>query len=79
MPTLDMLEAQKQVKRVTHYLEQRVDTLRDSLDMRDKTLNLAFQFKDWRRDVKTVRGHFSHAFDVSFNEETDYCLQGIEY
>lgn len=54
MPTLDMLEAQKQVKRVVHYLEQRVESLRGSLDTRDKTLNLASQFKDWRSDVKTV-------------------------
>ncbi|KAK7113115.1 hypothetical protein V1264_012462 [Littorina saxatilis] len=54
MPTLDMLEAQKQVKRVVHHLEQRVESLRGSLDTRDKTLNLAFQFKDWRSDVKTV-------------------------
>ena len=54
IPTLDALEAQKQVKRVIQYLEQRVDTLRENLDLQDKTLNLAFQFKEWRRDVKTV-------------------------
>ena len=59
IPTLDMLESQKQVKRVVHYLEQRVDSLRDLLDQRDKTLNLAFQFKDWKRNVKTVSTYHS--------------------
>ncbi|XP_076451161.1 coiled-coil domain-containing protein 141-like [Babylonia areolata] len=54
MPTLDTLESQKTVKRVIQYLEQRVDTLHDALDMRDKTLNLAFHFNDWKRNVKTV-------------------------
>ena len=60
IPTLDMLESQKQVKRVVHYLEQRVDNLRDLLDQRDKTLNLAFQFKDWKRNIKTVSSYHSH-------------------
>lgn len=54
VPTLDLLEAQKQVKRVILYLEQRVDTLRAVLDSHDRMLNLAVQFTEWKRNVKTV-------------------------
>ena len=62
IPTLDMLESQKQVKRVVHYLEQRMDSLRVSLDQRDKTLNLTFQFKDWKHNVKTVSSDITHIY-----------------
>ena len=74
IPTLDMLESQKQVKRIIHYLEQRVDSLRDSLSMRDKTLNLAFQFKDWKHNVKTVSSRFAHIIDQFCSNPCVCCI-----
>ncbi|KAK3802342.1 hypothetical protein RRG08_034490 [Elysia crispata] len=54
VPTLDNLEAQKQVKRVLQYLTNRVDKLHDMLEDRDKSLNANMQFEEWKRNVKTV-------------------------
>lgn len=58
VPTLDLLEAQKQVKRIVQYLEQRVEILRNTLEQRDKVYNLHFQFTDWKRNVKTASSSF---------------------
>ncbi|GFO38536.1 sec14 domain and spectrin repeat-containing protein 1 [Plakobranchus ocellatus] len=54
VPTLDNLEAQKQVKRVLQYLTNRVDKLQDLLEERDRSLNANLQFEEWKRNVKTV-------------------------
>ncbi|CAG5126014.1 unnamed protein product, partial [Candidula unifasciata] len=54
IPTLDNLEAQKQVKRVLQYLTNRVDKLQEFLEDRDRSLNANMQYAEWKRNVKVV-------------------------
>ncbi|OWF44350.1 SEC14 domain and spectrin repeat-containing protein 1 [Mizuhopecten yessoensis] len=54
--TLDDLEAQKQVKRLIQYIENRVEKLQNYLENRDRTLSLNLQYEELHRDIKTVVG-----------------------
>ena len=52
--TLDDLEAQKQVKRIVQYLENRMEKLQDYLSERDRRLNLNVQYEDLQKEIRSV-------------------------
>ncbi|KAL4216901.1 S14 domain and spectrin repeat-containing protein 1 [Mactra antiquata] len=52
--TLDNLEAQKHVKRMLQYIENRVDKIRNYLDNRDRSLHVDVQRDTVQREIRQV-------------------------
>lgn len=52
--TLDNLEAQKQVKRTTQFLERKVEKIQEHLETRDRSLNHNLQYEELKQGMKIV-------------------------